>query len=162
MSLPLRQIPRIAILTTIVSMASASGASAQSCLGVTACLLSPARADAGRPITPNGCSVPPEAGALGQFWGSVFLSACNQHETDWGTFKPDIATWFTQSNHAFLNNMLTICQARTDLPTAQCTQAANIFFLAVSTTSIASIQENTGRPFHRRCAEFPGTRWRFH
>ena len=113
-------------------------ASAQPCLSIDACLLSPTRADAHRQIVPNGCSVPPEAGAAGQFWGAVFTQACNQHDIDWGTFQADIAGWFTQSNLAFRSNMLAICQARADLPPALCNEAANLFFLGVSTTAIAT------------------------
>jgi len=122
-------------------------ASAQSCLGIDACLLSPTRGDAGRPLSSNGCSVPPEAGAIGQFWAGVFESACNQHDADWGTFKADLTTWFAQSNAAFHANMLAICQARGDLPASQCMEAANIFVLAVSTTSI-------GQEFFKRAQYF--------
>jgi hypothetical protein len=127
-------------------------ASGQSCLGIDACLLSPTRADAARPITPNGCSVPTEVGSLGQFWGQVFVSACNQHDVDWGTFKQDFAGWFAQSNLAFRSNMLAICQARTDLPRAACTEAANIFYLAVSTTSIAADIYRRSQYFSSSCA----------
>lgn len=132
------QTTRVVILAAMVFAGAAATASAQTCLGVDACLLSPTRADAGRSITVNGCSVPPEAGALGQFWGSVFVAACDQHDTDWGTFKADVAGWFAQSNLAFRNSMLAICQARTDLPIAACMEAANLFYLAVQTTSIAT------------------------
>ena len=134
----IRQTFRIALLAAIVSISAPFFASAQTCLGVDACLLSPTRTDSGRQITPNGCSVPPEAGPLGQYWGQIFVSACNQHDIDWGTFKPDIAAWFAQSNLAFRDRMLATCQTRTDLPTSACMEAANIFFFAVSTTSIAT------------------------
>ena len=130
-------ISRVALFAAMAWAATAFTASAQTCLPRGACLLSPTRTDAGRPITPNGCSVPPEAGALGQFWGGVFLAACNQHDIDWGTFQSDLNLWFVQSNLAFRNRMLTICQTRTDLPAGACAEAANIFFLAVSQTSIA-------------------------
>ena len=128
---------RVAVFATVIWMATGGSAAAQSCLSLDACLLSPTRADAGRPITPNGCSVPPQAGALGQFWGSVFTDACNQHDIDWGTFKADINSWFVESNLAFRARMLSICQARTDLPAGSCAEAANIFFLAVSQTQTA-------------------------
>ena len=134
----IRQRFRVTVLAAIVSISAPFVASAQTCLGVDACLLSPTRADAGRQITPNGCSVPPEAGALGQFWGQVFVAACNQHDIDWGTFKPDIAAWFAQSNLAFRDRLLATCQTRTDLPGSSCMEAANIFFFAVSATSIAT------------------------
>ena len=134
---PICSISRGALFAAMVWAATAITASAQTCLSLDACLLSPTRTDAGRPITPNGCSVPPEAGALGQFWGSVFLTACNQHDTDWGTFQADINGWFVQSNLAFRNRMLAICLTRTDLPAGACAEAANIFFFAVSQTSIA-------------------------
>ena len=130
-------ISRVALFAAMAWAATPFTASAQTCLPRGACLLSPTRTDAGRPITPNGCSVPPEAGALGQFWGGVFLAACNQHDIDWGTFQSDLNLWFVQSNLAFRNRMLTICQTRTDLPAGACAEAANIFFLAVSQTSIA-------------------------
>jgi hypothetical protein len=135
-----------------LAMSVATNSAAQSCLGIEACLLSPNRGDAGRPIGVNGCSVPPEAGPLGQFWATVFEPACNQHDADWGTFNSNIAVWFTQSNAAFLNRMLAICQARTDLPSAQCAQAANIFFLAVSTTNIASDIYKRSQYFASDCA----------
>ena len=128
---------RTAVVAGVLWAATADSATAQSCLALDACLLSPTRTDAGRPITPNGCSVPPEAGALGQFWGGVFVDACNQHDIDWGTFKPDINSWFVESNLAFRTRMLAICQARPALPAGACAEAANIFFLAVSQTSIA-------------------------
>lgn len=125
-------------------------ASAQTCLGIDACFLSPTRTDAGRPLSTNGCSVPPEAGALGQFWAGVFEPACNQHDRDWGTFKPDLPTWFAQSNAAFHANMLAICQVRADIPTNACAEAANIFVFAVSATSI-------GQDFFRRAQYFAST-----
>jgi len=128
---------RIAVFATAIWAATAGSATAQNCLALDACLLSPTRTDSGRPITPNGCSVPPEAGALGQFWGGVFVEACNQHDIDWGTFKSDINSWFLESNLAFRARMLAICQVRTDLPAGSCAEAANVFFLAVSQTSIA-------------------------
>jgi hypothetical protein len=134
---PIPTILRVAIFTAIVWAGAATTASAQNCLALDACLLSPTRADAGRPIVPNGCSVPPEAGALGQFWGGVFQTACNQHDIDWGTFQSDLNGWFAQSNLAFQTRMLAICQARTDLPAGACTEAANIFFFAVSQTQLA-------------------------
>jgi hypothetical protein len=146
------RISRLGVLTTIVVIGAANTASAQTCLGVDACLMSPTRVDAGRPISVNGCSVPPEAGPLGQFWGAVFQSACNQHDADWGTFKADVAAWFAQSNLAFRGNMLAICQARTDLPSAQCQEAANLFFLAVSTTSIATNIYRGSQYFASSCA----------
>jgi hypothetical protein len=143
---------RLLVLIALISTTVTTTTWAQSCLGIEACLLSPTRSDAGRPISPNGCSVPPEAGLLGLFWGSVFESACNQHDTDWGTFKPNIAAWYTQSNLAFRVNMLAICQARTDLPSAQCMEVANIFFLAVSTTSIAADIYTRSQYFSSSCA----------
>lgn len=146
------QISRHIVLAAIVVTSTANTASAQSCLGIDACLLSPTRADAGRPISVNGCSVPPEAGLLGQFWGAVFTAACNQHDADWGTFKPDIAAWFVQSNLAFRTNMLAICQARTDLPAAACMEAANLFFLGVSQTSIAVDIYRRSQYFSSSCA----------
>lgn len=130
-------ISRVAVFTAVVWAGTAFTVSAQTCLSLEACLLSPTRADAGRPITPNGCSVPPEAGALGQFWGGVFTTACNQHDIDWGTFNSDLNGWYVQSNLAFRTRMLAICLARTDLPAASCAEAANIFFLAVSQTQQA-------------------------
>lgn len=150
--------------TTLVSgllaalVLGVSSASAQTCLGIDACLLSPTRSDAGRPISTNGCSVPPEAGALGQFWAGVFASACNQHDADWGTFKPDLATWFAQSNAAFYNNMLAICQARTDIPMSTCLEAANIFVFAVSATSIGQDFFKRAQYFASSCAcrQLPG------
>ena len=48
--------------------------------------------------------------------------------------------------------MLAICQARTDLPTAQCMEIANIFFLAVSTTSIATDIFRRSQYFASSCA----------
>lgn len=143
---------RVAVLAAIVSVGAPYVASAQTCLNIDACLLSPTRADAGRPITPNGCSVPPEAGALGQFWGQVFVAACNQHDLDWGTFKQDFAGWYAQSNLEFRNRMLATCQARTDLPASACAEAANIFFLAVSTTSIAADIYRNSQYFSSSCA----------
>jgi hypothetical protein len=147
----LHRIARAVFFTLAVASVTTT-TSAQTCLGIEACLLSPARSDAGRPIGVNGCSVPPEVGPLGQFWGAVFESACNQHDADWGTFKSNIATWFTQSNLTFLNNMLAICQVRTDLQSAQCMQAANLFFLAVSTTSIATDIYRRSQYFASSCA----------
>lgn len=149
---PLLHLARLVLLGAVIWTGLPTTASAQTCQGIDACLVSPARSDAGRPTSVNGCSVPPEAGLLGQFWGTVFQSACNQHDTDWGTFKPDIASWFTQSNLAFLNNMLAVCQARPDLPAAQCAEAANIFFLAVSTTSIAQDIYRRSQYFTSSCA----------
>ena len=137
MRLLARSISRLVLFVAIAGAGSVITASAQNCLALDACLLSPTRADAGRPITPNGCSVPPEAGALGQFYGAVFVSACNQHDIDWGTFKADINGWFEQSNLAFRNRMLAICLTRTDLPGGACAQAANLFFLGVSQTTVA-------------------------
>ena len=144
--------PLFAFVSGLLVMSVASSSAAQSCLSVDACLISPNRGDAGRPITVNGCSVPPEAGPLGQFWASVFEPACNQHDADWGTFRSDIAVWFTQSNAAFLARMLAICQARTDLVGLPCTQSANIFFLAVSTTTIASDIFKRSQYFASDCA----------
>ena len=132
-----RSITRLVLFAAIAWAGSAITVTAQTCLSLEACLLSPTRADAGRPITPNGCSVPPEAGALGQFWGGVFVAACNQHDLDWGTFKADINGWFLQSNLAFRTRMLATCLARTDLPAGACAEAANIFFFAVSQTTQA-------------------------
>jgi hypothetical protein len=123
---------RVVFLAALISTGVANTALAQTCLALDACLLSPTRTDNGRPITPNGCSVPPEAGALGAFWGGVFTTACNQHDIDWGTFNSDIASWFAQSNQTFRTNMLAICQTRADR--TFCNQAAEIFFLGVSTT----------------------------
>jgi hypothetical protein len=140
------------ILHCALAMSVASSSAAQSCLGIDACLLSPTRSDAGRPIGVNGCSVPPEAGALGQFWGTVFESACNQHDRDWGSFRPDIASWFTQSNAAFLDNMLAICQAQAAVVPTQCAQIANLFFFAVSTTSIAADIYRRSQYFASDCA----------
>ena len=137
MQQPASVISRIVVCTTIVWTCLSVTADAQSCLALEACLLSPTRADAGRPITPNGCSVPSEIGPLGQFYGNVFVEACNQHDIDWGTFKQDFNSWFVESNLAFRARMLAICQARTDLPAAACAEAANLFFFAVSQTSIA-------------------------
>jgi hypothetical protein len=153
------QISRVIIGIAMVSASASITASAQTCLGVDACLLSPTRADAGRPINVNGCSVPPQAGALGQFWASVFESACNLHDADWATFHADVAGGFTQSNLAFRTRMLAICQARTDLPAAQCMEAANIFFLAVSTTSIATDIYTRSQYFSSTCAcrQLPAT-----
>ena len=133
----IRSMSRVAFFAAIVWAGTTATATAQSCLALDACLASPTRADAGRPITPNGCSVPPEAGALGQFWGSVFLTACNQHDLDWGTFKADINGWFVESNLAFRTRMLAICQARTDLPSGSCADTANLFFFGVSQTTTA-------------------------
>lgn len=130
------RIARTAVLGLIV-LATGASASAQTCLAIDACLLSPTRTNNGRPITPNGCSVPPGIGSQGQFWGGVFTAACNQHDIDWGTFKADITAWFTQSNQTFRNNMLAICQARTDLLLPLCNEVANLFFLGVSSTSVA-------------------------
>jgi hypothetical protein len=128
---------RVGVFAAVIWAATAGIATAQSCLPLDACLLSPSRADAGRPIIPNGCSVPLEAGPLGQFWGGVFVEACNQHDIDWGTFKPDINSWLLESNLAFLTRMLGTCLARLDLPAGTCAETANLFFLAVSQTSIA-------------------------
>lgn len=132
------RIARIVVLGLIISTTGVVSAAAQTCLGIDACLLSPTRANNGRPITPNGCSVPPELGAQGQFWGAVFTTACNQHDLDWGTFKSDINAWFTQSNLAFRNNLLAVCQSRNDLARQLCNEVANLFFLGVSTTTQAS------------------------
>jgi hypothetical protein len=82
----------------------------------------------------------------------VFDSACNQHDVDWGTFNANVAAWFTQSNLAFLTRMLAICQARTDLNSAQCQQAANLFFLGVSTTSIGTDIYRRSHYFSSSCA----------
>jgi hypothetical protein len=127
-------------------------ASAQPCLGIDACLLSPNRADAQQPISVNGCSVPPQFGVVGQFWATVFTPACNQHDTDWATFKPDVAAWFAQSNAAFYANRLAICQTRADIPAAQCQEAANIFLFAVSSTDIAQEIYKRGQYFASSCA----------
>ncbi len=124
------------VLLLLLALGFATTASAQTCLGIDACLLSPNRTDAGLPPSTNGCSVPPEAGPLGEFWADVFEPACNQHDIDWNTFKADLVGWFAQSNTAFLTNMLAICKTRTDVPFAQCVEAANIFVFAVSATSI--------------------------
>ena len=126
---------RVFFLATLISAVSAHPTLAQTCLALDACLLSPTRTGNGRPITPNGCSVPPTIGSLGAFWGGVFTAACNQHDIDWGTFKSDIASWFTQSNKAFRTSMLAICQTRADR--TFCNQAAELFFLGVSTTQQA-------------------------
>jgi hypothetical protein len=142
----------LTIIFLVLVLGFATTASAQTCLGVDACLLSPTRSDAGLPISVNGCSVPPEAGALGQFWAGVFESACNQHDTDWGTFKPDLVAWFAQSNAAFFANMLAICRTRVDLPSSQCIEAANIFVLAVSATSIGQNNFKRSQYFASSCA----------
>lgn len=130
----------------------ATTASAQTCLSVDACLLSPTRSDAGLPISVNGCSVPAEAGAIGQFWAGVFESACNQHDADWGTFKAALVTWFTQSNAAFNANMLAVCRTRADIPASQCLEAANIFVYAVSATSIGQTTFKRAQYFASSCA----------
>jgi hypothetical protein len=80
----------------------------------------------------------------------VFESACNQHDADWCTFNANVAAWFTQSNLGFLSNMLAICQSRTDQ--AQCREIANIFFLAVSTTSIGTDIFRRSQYFTSSCA----------
>ena len=139
-------------LLLLLTLGLATTARAQSCLSVDACLLSPTRGDAGQPISVNGCSVPPEAGAIGQFWAGVFESACNRHDADWGTFNADLALWFAQSNAAFHANMLSICQARVDIPASQCVEAANIFVLAVSATSIGQDIFKRGQYFASSCA----------
>ena len=126
---------RVVVLAALISTSAANTTLAQTCLALDACLLSPTRTDNGRPITPNGCSVPPEAGSLGAFWGGVFTPACNQHDLDWGTFKSDIASWFTQSNQTFRTNLLAICQTRADR--TLCSQVAEFFFRGVSTTQQA-------------------------
>ncbi len=130
-------ISRVAIFTAVIWTGVAFSASALSCLSLDSCLLSPTRADAGRPIVPDGCSVPPQFGALGQFWGEVFTAACNQHDIDWGSFNADVNSWFVQSNLAFRTRMLAICLTRTDLPAGACAEAANVFFIAVSQTQQA-------------------------
>jgi hypothetical protein len=141
----------VMILLGLVLLAVPANTLAQACLGIDACLLSPTRADAGTPTSVNGCSVPPDAGALGLFWGTVFESACNQHDVDWGTFTSDVAGWFLQSNFAFRDAMRAICIARPALgPT--CAQAAEIFFLAVSTTPIAMEIYRRGQYFASSCA----------
>jgi hypothetical protein len=141
----------IALVSTLV-LGLVTNASAQSCLGINACLLSPARSDAAQPISPNGCSVPPQFGALGQYWAGVFESACNQHDVDWGTFRADIASWFVQSNSRFYANMLAICQVRTDIPASQCMEAANIFAFAVSATDIGQDIFRRAQYFASSCA----------
>jgi hypothetical protein len=141
-----------ALLLIMLALGIATTASAQTCLGIDACLLSPSRADAGLPPSPNGCSVPPEAGPLGQFWAGVFEPACNQHDVDWNTFKADLVGWFAQSNAAFLTNMLAICKTRTDVPFAQCVEAANIFVFAVSGTSIGQNVYKRTQYFASTCA----------
>jgi hypothetical protein len=143
---------RVALLIALAWTCSAIHASAQSCLPLDACLLSPTRSDAGRPIVPNGCSVPPEVGPLGQLYADVFVTACNQHDIDWGTFKQDVNGWFVESNLAFRARMLAICQARTDLAAAECTQAASIFFFAVSQTQIARDIYLQAQYFSSSCA----------
>jgi len=140
------------IIMVVLLLAVANNSAAQSCLGIEACLLSPARSDAGLPTSPNGCSVPPQFGALGQFWANVFVNACNQHDTDWSTFKSDVAGWYVQSNLAFRNNLRATCAARTDLDQSTCLQAAEIFFLAVSTTDIAADIYRNGQYFASSCA----------
>ena len=127
---------RVAVLAALVWAGTTFNASAQSCLAQDACLLSPNRAANGRTITPNGCSVPAAAGALGQFYGSVFTAACNQHDIDWGTFNADVNAWYTQSNTLFRTRMLAICQSRPELGQS-CIDAANFFFFAVNTTQEA-------------------------
>lgn len=126
---------RVVFFTALISLGAAHSTLAQTCLALDACLASPTRTANGRPITPNGCSVPPGIGALGAFWGGVFTAACNQHDLDWGTFKSDVASWFAESNQTFRTNMLAICQNRSDR--SFCNQAAEIFFLGVSTTQQA-------------------------
>ena len=142
----------VVLIHCVLAVSLARDSAAQSCLGIDACLLSPTRSDASRPTSFNGCSVPPEVGPLGQFWGTVFVSACNQHDIDWGTFRSDIAGWFTQSNATFLANMLATCQARTDLDRALCIQAANLFHLGVSATSIAADIYRRSQYFASTCA----------
>ena len=142
----------LTVLLLAITHILATNASAQTCLSVDACLSSPARSDAGQPISVNGCSVPPEAGTVGQFWARVFESACNQHDADWGTFNPDPPRWFEQSNAAFYANMLDICRTRIDIPTGQCVQAATVFVQAVSATSIAQNIFKRGQYFASSCA----------
>ena len=144
--------PWLSLLVLPLALLFAGSASAQTCLGIDACLLSPTRADAARPVTPNGCSVPPEAGPLGQFWAGVFDSACNQHDIDWGTFHADLVSWFAESNAAFYTRMLAICQVRTDIPFSQCRQAADIFVFAVSATSIGQNNYKRSQYFASTCA----------
>jgi hypothetical protein len=124
---------RVTILAVLVWAGTSFDVFAQTCLPQDVCLMSPNRAPNGRPITPNGCSVPAAAGPLGQFYGGVFVAACNQHDIDWGTFNADINGWYTQSNNAFLARMLAICQTRPDLGQA-CISAANLFFFGVNST----------------------------
>jgi hypothetical protein len=140
------------VLLLLLAPVLSTSASAQTCLGVDACLLSPTRGDAGLPLSVNGCSVPPEAGPIGQFWAGVFEPACNQHDADWGTFNADLFGWFTASNAAFHANMLAICQARVDIPASECLQAANIFVFAVSATSIGQNSFKRAQYFASSCA----------
>ena len=140
------------IIQVVLLLSFASNTFAQACLGVDACLLSPTRTSAGLPAGVNGCSVPPEFGALGQFWAAVFETACNQHDADWGTFQADVPGWYMQSNLAFRNNLRAICTVRTDLPLATCLQASEIFFLAVSTTDIAANIYRQAQYFASSCA----------
>ncbi len=144
----------------VVAAGFFSSVAAQSCLPVDACLVSPTRQPVMGPIGSNGCSVPSEAGPLGAFYAEVFKDACDQHDIDWGTFAPtpQLANWFVETNNRFYANMLGICTRRTDLIFSQCSDAAAIFTLAVSQTSIAVERFKGAQYFASTCAcrELPG------
>jgi hypothetical protein len=146
---------RVAVLAALVWAGTTFNASAQSCLAQDACLLSPNRAANGRTITPNGCSVPAAAGSLGQFYGSVFTAACNQHDIDWGTFAADLNGWYSQSNTLFRTRMLAICQSRPELGQS-CVDAANLFFFAVNTTQEARAIFNQAQYLSSDCSACSG------
>jgi hypothetical protein len=146
---------RVAVLAALVWAGTTFNASAQSCLAQDACLLSPNRAANGRTITPNGCSVPAAAGSLGQFYGSVFTAACNQHDIDWGTFAADLNGWYSQSNTLFRTRMLAICQSRPELGQS-CVDAANLFFFAVNTTQEARAILNQAQYLSSDCSACSG------
>ena len=145
------QFVRAAVLAALVCAVTTSNASAQTCLAQDACLLSPNRTANGRTITPNGCSVPAAAGSIGQFYGSVFAAACNQHDTDWGTFAADLNGWYSQSNTLFRTRMLAICQTRPELGQS-CVDAANLFFFAVNTTQEARAIFNQAQYLSSNCS----------
>jgi hypothetical protein len=109
----------------------------QSCLSVDACLASPTRTSSNRTPVPNGCSVPPELAGVVGIWADVFREDCNQHDRDWQTFVsfPQFSAYMASTNASFLARMNATCASLGNNPT--CLQAAQIFFLGVSTTQIA-------------------------
>ena len=146
------QFVRAAVLAALVCAVTTSNASAQTCLasGRVSALAQPHRQ---RPHdhAQRLFRFRPLPALIGQFYGSVFAAACNQHDTDWGTFAADLNGWYSQSNTLFRTRMLAICQTRPELGQS-CVDAANLFFFAVNTTQEARAIFNQAQYLSSNCS----------